>query len=364
MVNEKQLSILKQGVRVWNKWREENPDIVINLSRSNFQGANLEQVNLNSARLSRSIFCGANLLQADLNRADLYDTDLSKASLVGATVRRAKLSNAKLCYADLRDVHFGKSDFLHADLTGANLSGSNLEQAQFVDAKLQGANLTNCYVYGVSSWNSDLNGTIQNNLVITPKDSKSNSITVDDLEAAQFIYMVLNNRNLQHVINSISSKGVLILGRFTPPERKIVLETLREKLREFNLIPIVFDFDRPVDQDFTETIKTLAGLSYFVIVDITNPKSAPLELQATVPDYQIPFVPIIQEGEEPFSMMANLQSKYNWMLDTISYDSLDTLIDILKPHIIDPAMRKREELRIIKEGKPTVISGKTLRNNK
>jgi hypothetical protein len=39
----------------------------------------------------------------------------------------------------------------------------------------------------------------------------------------------------------------------------------------------------------------LAG--YFVIADVTNPKSSPLELQAVVPDYQIPFVPIIQEPE-------------------------------------------------------------------
>ena len=27
MANEEQLSILKQGVDVWNKWREENPDV-------------------------------------------------------------------------------------------------------------------------------------------------------------------------------------------------------------------------------------------------------------------------------------------------------------------------------------------------
>jgi hypothetical protein len=36
----------------------------------------------------------------------------------------------------------------------------------------------------------------------------------------------------------------------------------------------------------------LASLSKFVIVDITNPRSAPLELQATVPDYLVPFSPI------------------------------------------------------------------------
>ena len=110
----------------------------------------------------------------------------------------------------------------------------------------------------------------------------------------------MNNEEIRDVINILTSKSVLILGRFSIPERKVVLDALRNKLREYDLLPIVFDFDRPIDKDFTETIKTLAGLSYFVIADVTNPKSSPLELQATVPDYQIPFVPIIQEGESHF----------------------------------------------------------------
>ena len=99
-------------------------------------------------------------------------------------------------------------------------------------------------------------------------------------------------------------------------------------------------------------------MSYFVIADITNPKASPLELQATIPDYQIPFVPIIQEGEKPFSMMANLQTKYNWVLDTISYDSIKTLINALKPAIIDPAIKKHNELKVIKASKPKILNAK------
>ncbi len=105
-------------------------------------------------------------------------------------------------------------------------------------------------------------------------------------------------------------------------------------------------------------------LYVIVVADVTNPKSSPLELQATIPDYQIPFVPIIQEGEFPFSMMVELKNKYNWVLDTISYDSLDTLMEILKPRIIDPAIKKRDELRIIKAKEPTIISGKELKEKK
>ena len=66
----------------------------------------------------------------------------------------------------------------------------------------------------------------------------------------------------------------------------------------------------------------------------------------------------------PFAMMTNLQSKYSWVLDTISYDSLETLVDILKAGIIDPAIAKHDELRIIKARRPTIISGRDLLSKK
>jgi hypothetical protein len=50
MANEEQLSILKQGVDVWNKWRAENPDVDIDLS-----GAELNESKLNRASLVERI---------------------------------------------------------------------------------------------------------------------------------------------------------------------------------------------------------------------------------------------------------------------------------------------------------------------
>src|SRR4030095_7390523 len=104
---------------------------------------------------------------------------------------------------------------------------------------------------------------------------------------------------------TIGKKGVLILGRFSDIERKSVLDAIRTELRRQGYIPMVFDFERPTDRDFTETIMTLAGLCCFIIADITKPRSAPLELQATVPSYMTPFIPIIREGEEPFAMFKD-----------------------------------------------------------
>jgi hypothetical protein len=48
-------------------------------------------------------------------------------------------------------------------------------------------------------------------------------ITVDNIEVAQFIYLMLHNEKIRDVIDTITSKAVLILGRFTG-ERKAVLD--------------------------------------------------------------------------------------------------------------------------------------------
>jgi hypothetical protein len=170
------------------------------------------------------------------------------------------------------------------------------------------------------------------------------AITVDNIEVAQFIYLLLHNEKIRDVIDTIGKKGVLLLGRFTEG-RMVVLERLREKLRDLGFVPMVFNFDKPETKDFTETVRLLANLSHFVIVDITNPRSAPLELQATLPDYMIPFAPILQEGEEPFSMFVDLQNKYDWVLQpVIGYPSVDRLVEVLEEKIVRSAEAKFNQL--------------------
>lgn len=52
MANEEQLSILRQGVKIWNTWREENPLIRVDLSGTDLSGAKFSFVNLSDANLS------------------------------------------------------------------------------------------------------------------------------------------------------------------------------------------------------------------------------------------------------------------------------------------------------------------------
>jgi hypothetical protein len=142
--------------------------------------------------------------------------------------------------------------------------------------------LTGCRIHGVSAWRLTLDGaTKQQNLVITtPFESE---ITVDNIEVAQFVYLLLNNEKIRDVIETVTSKAVLILGRFTA-ERKAVLDALRKELRKHDYLPILFDFDKPTSQTTDETITLLARMSRFVIADISDAKSVLQELRAIVPD--------------------------------------------------------------------------------
>jgi len=377
MANLEHVAKLKEGTQAWNRWRQENADIrpdlhEANLSGADLIGARLHEADLSGADLSRTNLSEANLRQANLSWANLSGADLNGANLrvaalIGANLNRADLSGAylnwaNLSQADLRGALLFEADLSAADLSGANLSEAYLsnanlsrailENAVLVRTELKNAVLSDCHVYGMSVWDVNLTGATQSNLVITPEDQPE--VQVDSLRVAQFIYLLLHNENIRDVIDTVGNKGVLLLGRFTGG-RMTILDRLREELRKRGFVPIVFNFDKPQTKDFTETVRLLAGLSHFVIADITNPRSAPLELQAVVPECMVPFVPILEGGEEPFAMFRDLWIKHrDWVLDLIRYSSLDRLVEVLDKEIIIPAKekfamllaRKAEELRI------------------
>jgi len=153
-------------------------------------------------------------------------------------------------------------------------------------------------VFEISVWDVRLEGAIQSNLVITPKDEST--IQVDNLEVAQFVYLLLNNEKIRDVIDTIGKKAVLILGRFTT-DRNAVLDAIRQELRSNRYLPILFDFAKPSTRDTQETIVTLAGMVRFIIADITDPKSIPQELASIVPNLpSVPVQPLLQNGFEPW----------------------------------------------------------------
>jgi hypothetical protein len=286
-------------------------------------------------------FLEARLTGADLRRGDFREGDFRETLMFGA---------------DLQGGIFLFADFDGADMRGANFCETVLRYASLVDAKVEGARFSNSLIYGISVWNLEGEPESQEDLIISPDEE--GFITTDDLEVAQFIYLMYDNKKIRNILNTVTGKCVLILGRFTPPERKSVLDGLREKLREYDLLPIVFDFDRPTDKDYTETVQTLAGMSRFVIADVTNPKSTPLELESIVKQFKIPYVPIIDSSVDkyPFAMIVDLQKNFHWVLPTVRYKSKKELVDNIEIAIIDRAFAKHNELQEQKAKEVTILS--------
>jgi uncharacterized protein YjbI with pentapeptide repeats len=382
MANEEHVAKLKEGVTAWNAWREKNPAIrpdlrQANLIEANLRGANLRMANFSEANLSGANLSGAdlifanfveaNLIKANLSGANLYRAELVQANLSGARLDKAVLMEAHIEGATLSEAHLESAELVMAILTWTNLSGADLSKANLRQSVLNGANLskaklsgaalegaillttdfsdadlTGCRVWGASAWGLKLDGAKQQDLIITHVDEPE--ITVDNIEVAQFIYLLLHNQKIRDVIDTITSKAVLILGRFTD-ERKAVLDALREELRNRNLLPILFDFAIPASRDVTETIKTLASLARFVIADVTDATEVRVELHNIVPDFtSLPIQLILLRGHAEFVSLSHL-TKFPWVLPIFEYRDREHLSESLDKSIISPAEDLARKLR-------------------
>jgi uncharacterized protein YjbI with pentapeptide repeats len=332
-----------------------------NLCEANLQGADLHEANLSQADLRGAKIIGLDLSSLDLSGADLRDVDFSGVNLRGTNLsgailcdailnksilntgllRRADLSGADLSRADLQGTNLSRADLSEANLSGADLRGADLSRANLSQANLKKANLAGCLIYAISAWDVQLGDTVQLGLIIT--DSGQPTVTVDNLEVAQFINLLLTNRKIRDVIDTVTSKVVLILGRFSP-ERKAILDAVRNILHTKDYVPIVFDFEKPANRDITETVSTLAHIARFVIADITDAKSIPQELLSIVPHLpSVPIQPLLQASEGEYGMFKHFL-KYPWVLPVYRYNDEASLLQSLKESVIDPAEKKAREL--------------------
>jgi uncharacterized protein YjbI with pentapeptide repeats len=362
MASGEQLALLKQGAAAWHAWRELDDNIKPDLSKADLSGADLGGVDLTWTDLRFSDLRGANLkganlMASDLNGADLRGANLSGAcalgtylggtNLGGADLSGARLEVAKLMGANLRGANLMGVNLINANLAGvdcteANLSGADLRAATLVNTNFTFANLNGCRVHGVSAWNLNLEKARQQNLVITTEDEPE--ITVDNIEIAQFVYLLLRNQKLRDVIDTITSKVVLILGSFVDT-RKIVLHAIREELRSRDYLPILFDFEKPMSRDTDETITLLARMARFVIADISDSKSVLQELRAIVPDLpSVPVQPIILATQEEPGMFDFYRNRPSF-LAVHRYAHQEQLLADLGHKVIRPVELKVLELR-------------------
>lgn len=105
----------------------------------------------------RPVRCAnADLRRCDLSRrdfqdADLAGTDLTSANLSRSTLQRAKLASANLLKANLSRARLQQADLTNAKLTGAKLVKADLTEAILCGADLTGASLADALLTGIRS---------------------------------------------------------------------------------------------------------------------------------------------------------------------------------------------------------------------
>ena len=113
------------GCQNWNEWREQNPDVKVDLTQADLSWLNLIGVNLSEANLQGSDFTDANLSDAVLFWSDLSHCIFERATLVRANLFQSNLdqshwADANLRRADLREAnlrtaqHLGYDQIQHA----------------------------------------------------------------------------------------------------------------------------------------------------------------------------------------------------------------------------------------------------------
>jgi hypothetical protein len=365
VADSEHVTILTSGIERWNRWRRGNEDVAVDLreadlskmvlSGADLHGADMYQVNLVRAdcshvNLSDAFLPGAVLHGSDLSHADLRRTVLTRAecysvtfdfaNMEGVMMEDSRVFRSSFSHCILSGGAFNSSAFANTDFGHADLSNAFLKYCTLVACNFSHSNLSGSHVYGASVWDVVLDTAKQSDLLITHESQTP--IQVDNLEVAQFIYLLLNNKRIRHVIDTITSKVVLILGRFTP-ERKAILDAIRDELRKRDYLPVLFDFDKPSSRDITETVSTLAHMARFVIADITDAKSIPQELMAIVPTLpSVPIQPLLLSSQREYGMFEHFK-RYPWVLPVFEYADEDSLLAALNDKVIGPAEKKAND---------------------
>jgi hypothetical protein len=137
---------------------------------------------------------------------------------------------------------------------------------------------------------------------------------------------------------------VLILGRFSE-DRKPVLDAIRDELRNHDYLPIMFDFDPTTNQTIIETVKTLAGMSRFVVADITDARSVPQELLIIDTHCRTVAVRLIKKRGEPEYGMLDFRNSPWFVKGRYEYENAEELIASIQENVLGPAEAKVKELR-------------------
>jgi uncharacterized protein YjbI with pentapeptide repeats len=204
------LNRLKHDVRAWNTWRQQHPEVGIDLrgaplsraplAEADLSNANLTGAILNDADLRKAILSDADLRKADLRRADLRKAILSRAHLSEADLRDAILSGAHLSGADLRRAHLSGAIFIGALFSKADLSGADLRRANLSGAHLSDAILRNVHLSDADLSGADLSGADLSKVDLSKVDLSGAHLRKVDLSRADLRRAHLRKADLSEAI--------------------------------------------------------------------------------------------------------------------------------------------------------------------
>jgi uncharacterized protein YjbI with pentapeptide repeats len=248
MANPEHVGILKRGVEIWNKWREERPYVAPDLTKADLtkailNGAHLNGVNFNGANLTevnlyRAYLYGANLTGTNLHRAYLYGTHLTGADLNGADLNAADLTGAKLTHANLIGAKLIGANLTYANLTRANLTRANLTHANLNEPWLTEANLTGADLTGANLYRTAISSTIVAQADFTGAVLQHTVFADVDLSEAIGLETVRHGRPSTIGVDTIlRSKGEIpekfLRGAGLPDDLILYSRSLREKAIDF-----------------------------------------------------------------------------------------------------------------------------------
>lgn len=325
------ITMIKKGPDVWNKFKKENEGAYIDLGSIDFE-RDIKEVTMmyDLPEYHDYDFSGCRLNSVVARNSIFFDCDFSSVTFTFSDICYSSFYRCKFINTELAVSRLGSAEFTECEFINCNLSYCSAEETKFISCNILNSNMNNMSlvktdfskssiintsVYGISSWDLILKKTVQENILISENDN----LSVDNIEIAQFIYLMINNKKIRDILDTITSKVVLILGRFTK-ERKKVLDYLKKQLQQKGYVAVVFDFDKPSSRDLTETISTLAHLSKFVIADLTDAKSLPQELTTIIPNLpSVPIQPIILKGQREYGMYEHFQ-RYPWVNEIFEYE--------------------------------------------
>jgi len=154
----------KTGLELAIAWRNKAKEVTKKSMCKFFSKAGyaqMQQVNLERARLEGSDLSNVHLEGADLENAHLEGSNLEGTHLEGAYLRGVHIEGAYL-----RGVHLEGANLENAHLEGSNLEGAHLEGAYLGGAHMEGANLYGAHLQGATLCAANLEGAILDNVLL------------------------------------------------------------------------------------------------------------------------------------------------------------------------------------------------------